>query len=119
MHNVIIGIISLCLQLTSTLFGLVCTYSDVLIYIAYHLGVSPEPLPTPLYFSPPIGNSLVEDQVYRSCVVAHRGRATWGDMILLGMLYFDTFLGIDYLALHHVVLDYYMKTVILSILGIP
>lgn len=50
-------------------------------------------------------------------MVTHQGFDTWADLIFLNMLNFDIILGINWLALHHVVLDCYSKTVTLAMLG--
>ncbi|MBX4377745.1 hypothetical protein K4H02_22060, partial [Mycobacterium tuberculosis] len=47
------------------------------------------------------------------------GYDTWVDLIILGMVDFDVFLGIDWLSPYHVVLDCNAKTVTLAMPGVP
>lgn len=40
------------------------------------------------------GESLVVDQVYRSCLITIHGCDTWADLIVLDVLDFDVILGL-------------------------
>ena len=54
-----------------------------------------------------IGDSLVVDQFYRSCVVTINDVDTYADLIFLDMMDFDVILGMDWLSLYHVVMNYF------------
>ncbi|XP_049371627.1 uncharacterized protein LOC125836498 [Solanum verrucosum] len=78
-----------------------------------------ESLADPIHVSTPVGESLVVDQILRSCLVTIQGYDTRVDLILLDMVDSDVILGMDWLSPYHAVLDCYAKTVTLSIPGIP
>ncbi|XP_070031485.1 uncharacterized protein [Nicotiana tomentosiformis] len=91
------------------------TYSSLSYLFAHFLGVSRESLSTPVYESTPVGDSIVVDQIYRSCVVTFCGYETRADLLLLDMTDFKILLGMDWLSLYHVVLNCHAKTVTLAI----
>ncbi|XP_070006074.1 uncharacterized protein [Nicotiana sylvestris] len=62
------GIISICGRDASVLFDLGSTYSYVSSQFAHFLDIPCEPLGAPVHVSTPMGDSLVVDQIYRSCV---------------------------------------------------
>ncbi|WMV38264.1 hypothetical protein MTR67_031649 [Solanum verrucosum] len=72
-------------------------------------------MPMPIDVSTPVGESLVVDRVYRSCVVSLAGYDSWVDLIILGMVDIDIILGRDWLSSHHAILDCYAKIVTLVI----
>uniref|UniRef100_A0A0V0GST8 Putative ovule protein n=1 Tax=Solanum chacoense TaxID=4108 RepID=A0A0V0GST8_SOLCH len=71
-----------------------------------------------VHVSTPVGESLVVDQILRSCLVTIQGCDTRVDLILLDMVDFDVILGMDWLSPYHAVLDCYAKTVTLAMPGI-
>ncbi|XP_015165509.1 uncharacterized protein [Solanum tuberosum] len=117
--DVITGTILLCQQASLPLFDPSSTFSYVSVYYASRLSMMSEPLVAPLRVSNPVGESLVVDQVFRSCLVTIQGRDTRDDLILLDMVDFDVILGMDSLSPYHAVLDCFSKTVTLDILAIP
>ncbi|XP_015168356.1 uncharacterized protein [Solanum tuberosum] len=117
--DVITGTVLLCHQPASTLIDPGSTYSYISIYCAPRLSMSLKLLVEPLRFSTPVGDSLVVDQVFRSCVVTIQMRDTRVDLILLDMVDFDLILGMVWLSPHRAVLDCYAKTVTLVVPGIP
>ena len=116
--DVITGTVLLCHQPASALFDPGSTFSYVSVYYASRLSMMSEPLVAPLRVSTPVGESLVVDQVFRSCVVTIQRRDTRVDLILLDMVDFDLILGMDWLSPHHAVLDCYAKTITLAMPGI-
>lgn len=68
----------------------------------------------PLRVSTPLGNSLVVDRVFNSCVVTIGDIDTHPDLITLVMVDFNMVLGIDWLSNYHVVINYLSKTVTLA-----
>lgn len=58
------------------------------------------------------------DHVCKTCIVTSQGFDTWADLTLLHMLDFHVILGMNWLALYHVVLDCYAIIVTLAIPGI-
>ncbi|XP_075076472.1 uncharacterized protein LOC142163117 [Nicotiana tabacum] len=73
-----------------------------------------EALGIPIYVSTPVGESIVVDQVYRSCVVVFDGLETRVDLLLLDMVDFDTILGIDWLSPYHAILDCHATRSVIS-----
>lgn len=50
----------------------------------------------PICASTFIGNSLMMDRVYQSCVVSFSGHETWVDLIILDIVDLDVILGINW-----------------------
>ncbi|XP_019228487.1 PREDICTED: uncharacterized protein LOC109209634, partial [Nicotiana attenuata] len=103
----------------SVLFDPASTYSYVSPLFARFLVISSEPLGTPVHVSTPVGDSMVVDRIYRSCVVTFCGFKTRADLLLLDMIDFEVILGMDWLSPYHAVLDCHAKTVSLVIPGSP
>ncbi|XP_070054205.1 uncharacterized protein [Nicotiana tomentosiformis] len=76
-------------------------------------------LSAPLYVSTPVGDSIIVDRVYRSCVISIGSLKTSVDLLLLDMVDFDVILGIDWLSSYHAILDCHAKTVTLAMAGLP
>ncbi|XP_070057746.1 uncharacterized protein [Nicotiana tomentosiformis] len=66
-----------------------------------------------------VGDAIIVDRVYRSCVVTIRCLETRIDLLLLDMVDFDIILGMDWLSLYHAILDCHAKTVTLALQGMP
>ena len=45
----------------------------------------------------PVGELLVVDRVYQSCLVSFAGYDTWIDLIILGMVEYDIILGMNWI----------------------
>ncbi|XP_049378066.1 LOW QUALITY PROTEIN: uncharacterized protein LOC125842802 [Solanum stenotomum] len=116
--DVITGTLLLCHQPATVLFDPGSTFSYVSVYFAPRLGMRSESLAEPVHVSTPVGESLVVDQILRSCLVTIQGCDTRVDLILLDMVDFDVILGMDWLSPYHAVLDCYAKTVTLAMPGI-
>lgn len=108
--NMITGTILLFQQATLGLFDLGSTYSYVSVDFAPHLAINLELLEVSLNVSAHIVDSLVANQVCRSCVTTIQGHNTWDNFIMLDMLDLDVILGVDWLSPYYVVLDYYAVT---------
>ncbi|XP_055824467.1 uncharacterized protein LOC129892996 [Solanum dulcamara] len=116
---VITGIVPVCHRPASVLFDPGSTFSYVSAYFASNFDLTCDRMSVPVHVSTPVGEPLVVDRVYRSCLVSLAGYDTWVDMIILGMVDFDVILGMDWLSPHHAILDCYAKTVTLAIPGAP
>ncbi|XP_070053397.1 uncharacterized protein [Nicotiana tomentosiformis] len=81
--------------------------------------VSHNSLSSPIYVSMLVGDSIVADRVYRSCLVILSGFEARADLLLLNMVDFDVILGIDWFSPCHAILDCHAKMVTLSMLGLP
>ncbi|XP_070045037.1 uncharacterized protein [Nicotiana tomentosiformis] len=76
-------------------------------------------LDAPVYVSMLVGNSVILDRIYRSCIMTFCGYETREDLLLLDITDFDVILDIGWLSLHHVVLDCHAKTVTLAMPELP
>ena len=47
----------------------------------------------PIHVSTPVGESVIVEKVYRSCLVTFVGSNTYVDLIILEMVDFDVILG--------------------------
>ncbi|XP_070025556.1 uncharacterized protein [Nicotiana sylvestris] len=116
---IITGIISIGCRDASVLFDPGSTYSYVSSLFAHFLVISLEPLGTHIYVSTPVGDSVVGDRIYRSCVVTFCGFETREDLLLLDMIDFEVILGMDWLSPYHAILDCHAKTVSLVMPRLP
>ncbi|XP_070039537.1 uncharacterized protein [Nicotiana tomentosiformis] len=87
------------------------TSSDAVI-----IGIVPS---SPLYVSMPVGDPIVVDRVYRLYLVVIGGFETRVDQLLLKMIDYDVISGMDWLSPYYAILDYYTKTMIMAMHGLP
>ncbi|XP_075101429.1 uncharacterized protein LOC142177002 [Nicotiana tabacum] len=66
-----------------------------------------------------VGDSVIVDRVYRSCVVTFCGYETTTDLLLLDMVDFEVILGMEWLSVYHAILDCYAKTITLAMPQFP
>ncbi|XP_070041158.1 uncharacterized protein [Nicotiana tomentosiformis] len=114
---VITSIVPICHRDATVLFHLCSTYLYVSSYFALYLDISHDSLSALLYVSTPVGDSIIIDHVYRSCLVVIGGYETIVDILLLNMVDFDVILGMEWLSLYHAILDCHAKTVTLAMPG--
>ncbi|XP_070053920.1 uncharacterized protein [Nicotiana tomentosiformis] len=117
--GVITGIVSVCHRDASVLFDPGSMYSYVSSYFAHFLDMPRESLVSSVRVSIPVGDTIIVDRVYRSCVVTIGGLETRVDLLLLSMVDFDVILGMDWLSPCHAVLDCHAKMVTLAMPGFP
>ncbi|XP_070020749.1 uncharacterized protein [Nicotiana sylvestris] len=115
---VITSIISVGGRDTSILFDPGSTYSYVSSLFAHFLVISLEPLGIPVHVSTLVGDSMVVDRIYRSCMVTFYGFKTSVDLLLLDMIDFEIILGMDWLSTYHSVIDCHAKTITLAMPGL-
>ncbi|XP_070003218.1 uncharacterized protein [Nicotiana sylvestris] len=108
-----------CSRNASILFDPRSTYYYMSSYFASYLVVPRDFLNAPVDVSTPVGDFIVVDRVYHSCVVVIRGLETRVDLLLLDMVDFDIILRMDWLTPYHAILDYHAKTVTLALPGFP
>ncbi|XP_070007886.1 uncharacterized protein [Nicotiana sylvestris] len=116
---VITYIIYVCCMDASVLFDPGSTYSYVSSLFARFLGIPRESLGNPIYESTLVGDSVVMDPIYRSCIVIFYCYKTREDLMLLDMTDFEVILGMDWLSPYYVILDFHAKTVTLAMLELP
>ncbi|XP_070022857.1 uncharacterized protein [Nicotiana sylvestris] len=116
---VITGIIFVYGRYDFVLFDPGSTYSYMLSLFARFLVIPPQPLGTPVPVFTSVGDSVVVDRIYWSCMVTFCGFKTRANLLLLDMIDFEVILGMDWLSLYHAVLDCHAKTVTLAMLGLP
>ncbi|XP_070032768.1 uncharacterized protein [Nicotiana tomentosiformis] len=66
-----------------------------------------------------MGDSVVVDHVYRSCVVTFGSFKTSVDILLPDMVDFDVILGMDWPSPYHAILDCHAKTMTLAMPELP
>ncbi|KAJ1428109.1 Zinc finger, CCHC-type [Sesbania bispinosa] len=106
-----IGILCICSRDAHVLFDPGATHSFVSLSFAAQLGKSPSSLEETLAVTTPVGEILLADCVYCSCVVSIGGKELFANLIALGMVDFDVILGMDWLASHYATLDCHNKVV--------
>ncbi|XP_070025786.1 uncharacterized protein [Nicotiana sylvestris] len=116
---IIKGIISIYGRDASVLYDPRSTYSYVSSLFARFPVIPPAPLDTPIHVSIPVGDFVVVDRIYRSCMVTFCGFEMREDLLLLDMIDFEIILGMDWLSPYHAILDCHAKTVTLVMLGLP
>ncbi|WP_144028114.1 retroviral-like aspartic protease family protein, partial [Paenibacillus sp. 32352] len=95
---VIIGNLLVCDCMVSVLFDPGSTFSYVSSSFANGLNLPCELLDMPIRVSTPVGESVVVEKVYRSCLVNFVGRNTYVDLVILEMDDFDVILGMTWLS---------------------
>ncbi|XP_070057588.1 uncharacterized protein [Nicotiana tomentosiformis] len=90
---VITGTVSVYSTDASVLFDPGSTYSYLSSYFSSYLVVPRDSLSAPVYMSTPVGDAIVVDHVYRSCMVTIWSLETRVDLLLLDMGDFDVILG--------------------------
>ncbi|XP_070034443.1 uncharacterized protein [Nicotiana tomentosiformis] len=117
--TMITGIVSVCDSDASALFDPGSTYSYVSSYFARYMDMNYESLVSSVHVSTPVGDTIIVDRIYRSCVVTIEGLKTRVDLLLLSMVDFDVILGMNWLSPCHAILDCHTKTMTLAITGLP
>ncbi|XP_070036905.1 uncharacterized protein [Nicotiana tomentosiformis] len=118
-NAVITGIVTVCHRYASILFDLGSTYSYVSSYFASYMVMPRDSLIAFVYVSTFVGDSIMVDHVYRSCVVSIGSYETMVDLLLLDMVDSDVILGMDWLSPYYAILDCHAKTVTLSMPKLP
>ncbi|XP_070042840.1 uncharacterized protein [Nicotiana tomentosiformis] len=81
----------------SVLFGLGSTYPYMSCYFSLYLIMPSDCLSAPVYVSTPVGDSIIVDRVYYSCVISIEILETSVYILLLDIVDFDIILGMDWL----------------------
>ena len=68
----------------------------------------------PIHVSTPVGESVIVEKVYRSCLVTFVGSNTHVDLVILEMVDFHVILGMTWLSPNFAILDCNAKTVTLA-----
>ncbi|XP_049372096.1 uncharacterized protein LOC125837004 [Solanum verrucosum] len=115
---VITGTLLVCDRMASILFDPGSTFSYVSSSFATGLDLHCDLLDMPIRVSTPVGESVIVEKVYRSCLVTFVGGETYVDLIILEMVDFDVILGMTWLSPNFAILDCNAKTVTLAKPGI-
>ncbi|XP_070019851.1 uncharacterized protein [Nicotiana sylvestris] len=116
---IITGVVSVSNKDALVLFDSGSTYSYMSSYFASYLVVPRDSLSAPVYVPTPVGDAIIVDRVYRSCVVTIGSLKNRVDLLILDIVDFDVILGVDWLSPYHAILYCHAKTVTLSFLGLP
>ena len=90
------------------------TFSYVSFSFATGLNLHCELLDMPIRVSTPVGESVILEKVYRSCLVTFVGINTHVDLVILEMVDFDVILGMTWLSPNFAILDCNAKIVTLA-----
>ncbi|XP_070041126.1 uncharacterized protein [Nicotiana tomentosiformis] len=82
-------------------------------------GVHYKSLGIPVYVSTHVGDFVIVDRIYRSCIVTFCSYETRADLLLLDMTDFEVILSIGWLSPYHAILDCHAKDVTLAMLELP
>ncbi|XP_049386266.1 uncharacterized protein LOC125850460 [Solanum stenotomum] len=115
---VIIGTLLVCDRMASILFDPGSTFSYVSSSFTTGLDLHCDLLDMSIRVSTPVGESVIVEKVYRSCLVIFVGGETYVDLIILEMVDFDVTLGMTWLSPNFAILDCNAKTVTLAKPGI-
>ncbi|XP_070041364.1 uncharacterized protein [Nicotiana tomentosiformis] len=116
---VITYIIFVCGRDASILFDPGSTYSYVSSLFAHFLGIPRESLGTPICVSTLMGDYVVVDRMYRSCIVTFCGYETKAYLLLVDMTDFEVIPGIYWLSPYHAILDCNANIVTLAMPEFP
>ncbi|WMV08847.1 hypothetical protein MTR67_002232, partial [Solanum verrucosum] len=115
---VITGTLLVCDRMASVLFDPGSTFSYASSLFATGLDLHCDFLDMPIRVSIPVGEFVIVEKVYRSCLVTFVGGETYVDLIILDMVDFDVILGMTWLFPNFAILDCNAKTVTLAKPGI-
>ena len=90
------------------------TFSYVSSAFANGLNLHCELLDMPIRVSTPVGEFVIVEKVYRSCLVTFMGNNTHVDLVILEMVDFDVILGMTWLSPNFAILNCNAKTVTLA-----
>ena len=105
------GILQVCSIDAHVLFDLGSTHSYMSPYFASRFSKPPTRLDSPFWVGIPMGQSLISQVVFRSCIVSMCGIDMLVDLMFLEMIDFDIILGMDWLVSCHATVDYPLKEV--------
>ena len=111
---VITGNLLVCDCMASVLFDPGSTFSYVSSSFANGLNLHCELLDMSIRVSTPVGESVIVEKVYRSCLVTFVVRNTHVDLVILEMVNFDVILGMTWFSPNFAILDCNAKTVTLA-----
>ena len=100
--------------MASILFDPGSTFSYVSSSFANGLNLHCELLDIPICLSTPVGESVIVERIYRSCLVNFVGNNTHVDLVILEMVDFNVILGMTWLSPNFAILDCNAKTVTLA-----
>ncbi|CAN1787445.1 hypothetical protein LINPERHAP1_LOCUS17654 [Linum perenne] len=115
--DVVTGLITIFGQPAFALMDSGSTHSFISSTFAHKLGIEPTPLGQNLGVRTPVGDTLIVDSVFRSCVIVIAGYDTIVDLILLPFYEIDVILGMDWLSRNHAKLDCFNKEVSFKVEG--
>ena len=100
--------------MASVLFDPGSTFSYVSSSFANCLNLNCELLDMPIRVSTPVGETVIVEKVYRSCLVTFMGSNTHVDLVILEMVDFDVILGMTWRSPNFAILYCNTKTVTLA-----
>ena len=63
----------------------------------------------------PAGGMVVVNSVVKACPILVGGKILYANLVVIKLHEFDVILGMDYLAKHHAIVNYYTKKVVIDV----
>ncbi|XP_015159005.1 uncharacterized protein [Solanum tuberosum] len=111
---VITGTLLVCDRMASVLFDPGSTFSYVSSSLANGLDLHCDLLDMPIRVSSLVGESVIVEKVYKSCLVTFVGSKTYVDLIILEMVDFDVIPGMTWISPNFAITDCNAKIVTLA-----
>lgn len=109
--------LSLFSRYAKVLFDSGATFSFISIAFAYHANRNTKPLDCYLIVASPMGDNMIVNQVYNSCLISFGDINFYADLLPIVMHDFDVILGIDWLTTYHANIDCFSKEIVFKVPG--
>ncbi|KAI9159640.1 hypothetical protein LWI28_000517 [Acer negundo] len=94
------------------LFDSGATHSFVSLAFSAYANISAKPLDLCMTIMTPMGDSMLVNRVYKSCLISVGGMDFLVDLLPLKMHDFDVILGMDWLASYYASIDCFSKEIV-------
>ncbi|KAK1560346.1 hypothetical protein Q3G72_025572 [Acer saccharum] len=111
-NDVVSGTLSLFCREATVLFDSGATHSFVSCAFSTYANKPAEPLDLCMTIGTPTGDSMLVEQVFKSCLISVGGRDFLVDLLPLKMRDFDIILGMDWLAANYASIDCFSKEIV-------
>ena len=80
-------------------------------YVAVNFNILPDLLLKTFSISTPVGDSILDERVYRDCTIFSNNKSTMPDLVELDMVDFDVILGMDWLHACYASVNYRTRVI--------
>ena len=116
-NDVVTGTISMFSRDVRVLFDSGATHSFISMTFACYASKNTEPLGYYLSIATPMGDSMMMNQVYKSCLISLGNRDFLVDLLPIEMHDFDVILGMNWLSTYHASIECFSKEIVFKIPG--